>query len=379
MTISQDEIGDIDVAPPGTNGRFCMTCHPIGNAWVLTPGDVRFRIALQEEADGAALAANRSGDPVFRTNDGTVAPNANVATAADRARAYALLVSKGLIRVGLPLPAGADFTLTAVADPYGFASTAELSLFRRTLPMANLRFETTLMWDGREPSLASQAVHATLGHAQAQAPPSRDVVDRIVREESAVYFAQQTSSAAGELSIDGALGGPDRLATQSFTTGTSGEIHLFDAWASSPNAARASIARGQDLFAHRAFDLEGARATCTTCHDAPNVGTSSKGLFFDVGTSDGKTSDLPRYTLTSTITQEVRVVTDPGRALVTGRWSDIGRFKVPGLRGLAGRAPYFHDGSAASISDVVDHFDALFSMHLTDAERTDLVAFLAAL
>jgi cytochrome c peroxidase len=240
--------------------------------------------------------------------------------------------------------------------------------------MANLRFETSLMWDGREPSLASQALSATLGHAQAVAPPSRDVVDRIITQEDAAYFAQQTSNAAGDLSSDGALGGPDRLADEPARVGL---FHLFDAWTSSTNAARSSIARGEDLFNHRTFDSNGT--TCATCHDVSNIGTSSSGLFFDVGTSDSNASDLPHYTFTNPSTGEMRTVTDPGRALVTGKWSDMGRFKVPGLRGLAGRPPYFHDGSAATLSDVVEHFNALFSIHLTNDEKNDLLAFLAAL
>ena len=47
------------------------------------------------------------------------------------------------------MPAGADYELTAVDDPYGFASASQLSLFRRPLPATNLRFISIVMWDGR--------------------------------------------------------------------------------------------------------------------------------------------------------------------------------------------------------------------------------------
>ena len=53
--------------------------------------------------------------------------------------------------------------------------------------------------------------------------------------------------------------------------------------------------------------------------------------------------------------------------------------KVPILRGLAARAPYFHDGSAATLDDVVDFYDKRFAIKLTPTERADLVAFLSAL
>jgi cytochrome c peroxidase len=68
-----------------------------------------------------------------------------------------------------------------------------------------------------------------------------------------------------------------------------------------------------------------------------------------------------------------------GRALITGKWKDIGRFKGPILRGLAARAPYFHDGSAPTLYDAVKFYDDRFKIQLTPQEKTDLVAFLRAL
>ncbi len=61
-----------------------------------------------------------------------------------------MLLNKGVIRIGLPIPAGAEFALVRVDDPYRYASASELSLFRRPLPATNLRFLTAVMWDGRE-------------------------------------------------------------------------------------------------------------------------------------------------------------------------------------------------------------------------------------
>lgn len=63
-----------------------------------------------------------------------------------------MLLSKGLIRVGIGIPSIAEFDLLAVQDPYGFASAAQLSLFRRPLPATNLGFLSTVMFDGRETS-----------------------------------------------------------------------------------------------------------------------------------------------------------------------------------------------------------------------------------
>ena len=70
---------------------------------------------------------------------------------------------------------------------------------------------------------------------------------------------------------------------------------------------------------------------------------------------------------------------DPGRALITGKWRDIGRFKGPILRAVAARAPYFHNGSAKDLDAVVDFYNQRFGIGLTEDEHADLVAFLLTL
>jgi cytochrome c peroxidase len=70
---------------------------------------------------------------------------------------------------------------------------------------------------------------------------------------------------------------------------------------------------------------------------------------------------------------------DPGRALITGKCADLNRVKGPILRGLAARAPYFHNGAAANLAQVVSFYDERFQMQLTPEEKSDLVAFLSTL
>ena len=84
-------------------------------------------------------------------------------------------------------------------------------------------------------------------------------------------------------------------------------------------------------------------------------------------------------TLQNKTTLEITTTTDPGRALVTGLWKDIGRLKGPILRGLASRAPYFHNGSANTLGDVVNFYDKRFNIGFTSREKQDLVAFLSSL
>src|SRR5439155_11628578 len=99
------------------------------------------------------------------------------------------------------------------------------------------------------------------------------------------------------------------------------------------------------------------RGTCTTCHDSPNVGDHSVSAPLNIGlTGDHpeampRTADLPLYTLqcvSGPLAGQTFRTTDPGRALISGKCADIGKFKGPILRDLAARAPYFHNGSAAT-------------------------------
>jgi cytochrome c peroxidase len=66
-------------------------------------------------------------------------------------------------------------------------------------------------------------------------------------------------------------------------------------------------------------------------------------------------------------------------ALVTGKWADIGKIKIPILRGLTARAPYFHNGSAQTLLDIVDFYEFRFALGFSGQDFTDLVAFLSSL
>jgi cytochrome c peroxidase len=362
----------------GTNGRTCGSCHIPGQAFSVSAA------GMQKLFD-----ATGGLDPVFRAVDGATSPLADVSTLEARRAAYGMLRTRGVIRVGLPMPPNAEFELIAVDDPYGYASAAELSLFRRPLPSTNLEFLPRVMWDGRETgaslsdALATQANDATLGHAQAAAPLGDATRAAIVAFEQPLYTAQLVDDVAGRLDRDGGRGGPIELSNQPVAQG---RMDLYDAWIGLPvtdaqSARRAAIARGQEIFNNKVSTVGPIPVRCGFCHQAANVGTSVQPIFFDLRISDGarRTPDLPLYTLRNLTTGQIRTTSDPGRAMITGRWFDVGAFKVPGLRALEARAPYFHDGSAATLQDVVRFYSLALGFRFTTAEEEDLVAFLSAL
>jgi cytochrome c peroxidase len=95
--------------------------------------------------------------------------------------------------------------------------------------------------------------------------------------------------------------------------------------------------------------------------------------------AEARTPDLPLYTLRNRVTGEMRQLTDTGEGNVTGLWNDLGKFKTPTLRALSARAPYFHNGIAVTLEDVVRHYEQHLNFVFTDQQREDLVAFLKAL
>jgi cytochrome c peroxidase len=79
-------------------------------------------------------------------------------------------------------------------------------------------------------------------------------------------------------------------------------------------------------------------------------------------------------------TQPVKIyTTDPGKALISGACADVNRVKGPILRGLAARAPYFHNGAARNLNEVLDFYNQRFQMNLTATEKRQLTAFLNSL
>ena len=424
--------GFIDLKNPffqtlGTNGRSCASCHVPSEGWTITPK------GIQERFD-----KTQGTDPIFRPNDGANSPNADVSTIDKRRKAFSMLLTKGNLRVGIGVPANAEFDLVQADDPYGFASAKELSLFRRPMPSTNLKFLSGVMWDGRETfldssskdclfgtttcfasihfDLAHQSNEATVGHAQAAHPLTVQQREAIVNFEMGLFTAQMEDHQAGNLTARGARGGPEVLKDQVHYFGINdtlvgdyrtnaafnpNSMSLYKAWnrympdsvGRNAHLARLAIARGEMLFNSKPIRIRNVKGlnddlnianisgTCTTCHNAPNSGNHSVPTPLDIGISDASrhTPDMPLYTLRNRVTGETIQTMDPGRALLTGKWKDIGRFKGPVLRSVASRAPYFHDGSAKDLKEVVEFYNSRFGVGFTDDEKRDLIAFLSAL
>jgi len=354
----------------GANGRSCATCHIPQEAWSITPGTIQ---RLFDETGGT--------HPIFRPLDANN-ENADLSTVEAREAGYSMLLSRGVFRRGGAPRAEREWDLVAVDDPHGFANTGRLVHWRRVMPTINFPLGSAVVnWDGgntaapdQRAGLENQARRNIINAQQGPAAPP-EVIANIVDFEQSLFTAQVSVVGVGRLDTDGARGGAEALAAMQKTAG---RFDLFDAWVGHDNPRRAQIARGQALF----NEVNPGGRSCSGCHNSANNGTNTNDLlFFDIGTASAaaRTPDLPLYTFQRRSTGELQQLTDAGRGNVTGMWSDLGRFKVPTLRALAARAPYFHNGIAATLDDVIRHYEAQLGFIVTAEQRADLVAFLKAL
>lgn len=430
--------GSIDLNGPffqslGTNGRSCGTCHTPGTGFGLSAADAKQRFLGSHGKDPLFDQIDGSTCPTGTVNNSLVVNNGLIR--------IGLQVPPNLTdpsAAQFTITAAQDPYGCALTTDSNGVQTA--SMYRRPLPATNLGFLSAIMFDGRESffyplndeltfaanlntDLTQQAIDATLTHAQATAPPTATQLSEIVALEMELNSAQSKDFFAGNLyGQKGSQGGPQFLPTQEYYPGINDSLGgdpngqqfnpdvftIYTAWQNSRNPRQASIARGETLFNTQALTIsnvpglttgtEQLVGTCTTCHDTPNVGDHSFPLPLDIGTAHSLLYEtdpnivaglkqlhqptLPVFELVctqGTEAGETFYTTDPGKGLISGQCTDIGRIKGPILRGLASRAPYFHNGAAGNLTELVNFYNQRFLIGLTSQQMEDLVNFLQTL
>jgi cytochrome c peroxidase len=423
----------------GTNGRTCFTCHQPNQGWGVSAQNIQGRFLVSfgmdpifRPVDGAVCSSAATASYADKQKAYSLLLNRGLIR-------IALPILAGgefsITRVKDPYNCNSDPT-TGLTSP----TTGTVSAYRRPLPSTNLRLLSTVMWDGREggllppasappgqptlfQDLSQQAIDATTGHAQAANPPTADQVTQIVNFELGLSTAQIFDNKALALNDQGATGGAGPVGKIPFYIGINDPLglnpkgkdfsstifNLFDSWnglTGSPTArARAAVARGQTIFNTKKINITNVAGLndalnepviagfCGTCHDTPNGGNHSVKAPLNIGIAGAgadtppklNINGLPVFTVTCSVATYFHPantpvqVTDLGRAMLSGKCIDIGKTKGPILRGLAARAPYFHNGSAAQLIDAVNFYDKRFNIGFTTQEKSDLVAFLQSL
>ena len=420
----------------GTNARSCASCHQLSQGMGLSAANAQAVFLSSSGSDPLFLAVDGANCPSAATVDSAehslVLNNGliRIAEALPKGSQFTISVAQDPYGCAATTNASTGQTVYSVyRRPLPASSLAFLSdvMWDARFSLSPLNAAATLSANLNS-DLTAQAANAIATHEQGGATPTAAQLSQLISFEEGLYTAEATDTQAGALTSSGAAGGAAALAAQTYYPGindafgqdpTGAKFNpvvftLFQAWEGSSNPVQASIARGEDLFNSAPIEITDVPGlndnpalgrpsvivgTCGTCHNTPNVGTHSLPLTFDIGTSHLIASEtdaniiaglqsltapsLPSYQISGCRDPSgntvVYVTTDPGAALATGQCADVNRIKAPGLRGLAARAPYFHNGSAANLGQVVQFYSSRFQMNLNPQQLVDLQNFLAAL
>lgn len=429
--------------PIGTNGRACVTCHQPNDAMSISVETVQQRWRetsgkdpLFAPIDGANCPNLPQGDPkshslllekgLFRiflpwppkaSTGAALKPEFTLEVVSDPTGCnldpvYGLKSENPMVSVfRRPRVVG---NLKYVMQPYAQFFNIKLGTPLEKDPETGIRVGMNLLADSRQPTLKAQAVEAGITHLQMTQAMSPEQLKILEQYERQVFVAQTKSKLGGDLTdtpqVDGL--GPKALRDGKPGLGnivSNPVFRFYDAWAQPAGAKldqkadfRASVARGSDVFFKRPFFIRNVtylnsiglgnpvKRQCATCHNASHTGMDVAPGWIDVGTANLPTApdmrDLPVFKLVChpdarphPYLGRVIYTHDPGRALISGKCTDIGSITMQQMRGLAARAPYFANGSAATLDDLVSYYDRRFNMGLTSVERQDLINFLSVL
>ena len=238
---------------------------------------------------------------------------------------------------------------------------------RNAMPLFNLAWKKSFFWDGRAATLREQALQPVQNPLEMHESLT-NVVAKLQRAK--FDYAAAFTRAFGSPEIT-----PEKigLALEQYLLVQTSFNSKFDRVQRGEEQFTAEEARGFELFATEYDPRRGQYgADCFHCHGGPLL--QSQG-FANNGLDD--------------------TFTDPGRAKVTGREADLGKFAVPSLRNLALTAPYMHDGRFQTLAEVIEHYatgvkrsttlDPNLAKHpnggvpLSAADKQALVAFLLTL
>jgi cytochrome c peroxidase len=352
----------------GGNGRACADCHMPSESFQLSPAAARERF---ERLLKRRKYNKHADDPLFRPVDAD-----DFRVNGDDATDFSNLVENGLVRVTMPLPANVKLIDPATGQP---SDETEVDLWRAVMPVLNVAITgadgVEPIWppglprvpifgqdpngpnlqggyqhDARFGTLQEQARGALFAHAQVDVEPPARMLDDLAAFQQALFSSRRVKRLADAI-LSGSPFFPD------------------------PDPKLDELEqRGKEVFTR----------ACAQCHGgALHPGTSTADVTLvrpplaryhaiqaacPRPTTDGFSACPPRlnrnartYQITlANGTTQTFTTSDPGRLLLTGQPADLGIMDVTQLRGISKTAPYFHNNSAATLEEVLDHYDAFF-------------------
>ncbi len=357
------------------NGRACADCHIPSEDFQLSPAVARARF----EALLAKRALNKNADdPLFRPVDAD-----DFREHGDAANDYSNLVENGLVRVTMALPPNVrliDPATCVTPDPAVCQPTdaTSVDVWRAVMPVNNVAITgpdgVPPIWppaprapimgidpngpnrqggyqhDARFGTLQEQARGALLAHAQVTVEPPDGMLDDLAAFQRTLFSSPAVETLADAIA-SGATPFPD------------------------PDPELTELEqRGKAVF----------NRSCAQCHGGvlhPSGSTPDAAIprpirarYHNIQTAcprpstDGFEPCPPRLARNARIyritladgTYQFVTTSDPGRLLLTGQPADLSAMDTTQLRGIGRTAPYFHNNSAATLDQVLDHYDAFF-------------------
>lgn len=424
----------------GPNGRACVTCHQPADGMSLSVASVREQWEVTNGEDPLFAAYDGSNCPNLPQGErashsllldhGLIRIERSWPPAEWQGEPVVPEISIEVVNDPTGCNSGAE---------YG-PSSGNISVYRRPRPIGNMKYllavgfdinskeglalprdpvtgeyvSGNIMADNRFSSLQDQMADAGATHLGLLRAMTSDEIDQIEDFEMRLYAAQQYGG-GGAVDEGGATGGPATLRDSS--PGELGAIGFpvwgeFAAWEEISEEDRArltpeqvafreSVARGARTFRERTFLVTDAaglttqmgfgnpfRVSCSMCHNMTRMGNDTAPGQVDLGTTSLPFADpmphLPLFRVTCLNEPHPYygrdiLTHDPGFALSTGRCRDVGKITLQSMRGLASRAPYFSNGSASDLREVIDYYDRRYNIGYSEQEKQDLVNLMSVL
>ncbi len=303
----------------GGNDRVCATCHRSDEEFTFSPETAQ------------RLFQRNPDDPLFRavdSNDGA-------------GHDYTNLLQHALIRVSIPL----HENVRLLENP----TRRTIRVWRGVPSISNVALTAPFLQDARGATLQEQAAGAIDDHMQPGRKPRTKELDSLALYEQQQFY-------------------PLRLRALTLTGPTlSREFSI-------PLESETSK-RGRTVFQLHCEQCHGGE----TRHRPFNPHQPQIDTVF-ISEANRLQLDMLRLAFRNADGSITEVETpDPGRAAITGRLSDLNKFDTPPLRGLKHTAPYFHDNSAKTIEEVIDHYNDFFPFGISDPQKQDLIVYLELL
>ena len=356
-----------DLRTLGGNGRSCADCHMPTQDFQLSPAAAKTRFDLLQ---WIRRFFPKADDPLFRPVDAD-----DFRVNGEQAKDFSNLIENGLIRVTMTLPPNVKLIDPATGQPSGETS---VDLWRAVMPVRNVAItgpdNVLPIWppaarvpvggldpngpnrqggyqhDARFATLQEQARGALFAHAQVKTEPPVQMLDDLAAFQQTLFSSHGVRNLA-DVILSGSNTFPD----------PDGELNDLEQ-------------HGKQVFIR----------ACAQCHGSPlhpSTSTPDATLVRPIVRYHNIQSACPRpaavdgftpcpdrlarnartYQITlANGTTQTFITDDPGRLLLTGQIADLGVLDSTNLYGISKTAPYFHNNSAATLEEVVDHYVALF-------------------